>query len=123
VNIQRRGLFAAATLFSFLFLLVGCRSNHVEIAIENQTGATIRLLEVDYPSASFGTGSLAHGATFRYRIQVQGSGPVSINYSGAQNTQAHITGPALADRQRGTLDIVLLPNGKAEFHPQLTQTR
>jgi hypothetical protein len=116
-------LFAAATAFSFLFLLGACRSNHVEITIENQTGAAIRLLEVDYPSASFGTGSLAPGATFRYRIQVQGSGPVNITYSGEQNMQPHITGPSLADRQQGSLDIVLLPNGKVEFHPQLTQAR
>jgi len=30
-----------------------------------------------------------------------------------------VTGPTLAERQEGSLRIVLLPDGKAEFHPAL----
>ncbi len=35
-------------------LLAACHSYHIDAAIENRTGADIQLLEVDYPSASFG---------------------------------------------------------------------
>jgi hypothetical protein len=31
-----------------------------------------------------------------------------------------MTGPELAERQEGRLQIVLLPQGKVEFHPELT---
>jgi hypothetical protein len=33
---------------------------------------------------------------------------------------AQIQGPTLTERQEGRLEIVLLPGGKAEFHPELT---
>jgi hypothetical protein len=49
--------------------------------VENRTGAAIELLEVDYPSASFGADTLASGADFHYRFQVRGSGPVKVQYT------------------------------------------
>ena len=33
-------------------IATGCHSYHVETEVENRTGGTIQLLEVDYPSAS-----------------------------------------------------------------------
>jgi hypothetical protein len=101
--------------------LAGCHSAHVEVAVENRTGAPVRLLEVDYPSASFGSDELATGATMHYRIQVQGSGPIKVQYTAANGRQPQIQGPVLAEHQEGTLELVLLPEGKAEFHPQLSK--
>ena len=96
--------------------LVGCRSHHIEIAVENRTGAEVRLLEVDYPSASFGADSVAVGQTVRSSIQVQGSGPVKVLYTAPDRHQAQISGPELHEKQEGTLEIILLPGDKAEFH-------
>ncbi|MEA2540891.1 MAG: hypothetical protein QOH35_2257, partial [Acidobacteriaceae bacterium] len=59
--------------------LAGCRSRFVEVTIVNQ-GPTARVMEFDYPSASFGANSLATGANYRYRFKVQGSGPLSLQY-------------------------------------------
>ena len=101
-------------------LLAGCHSYHIDSTIENRTGAPIQLLEVDYPSASFGVDQLAAGAVFHYRFQVSGSGPLKIEYIAANRRQVQITGPTLVPRQQGQLDIVLLPGAKAEFHPQLS---
>jgi hypothetical protein len=100
--------------------LAGCHSYHIDTTIENRTGAAVQLLEVDYPSASFGTDALASGADFHYRFQVQGNGPVKLQYTDAGGHQLQITGPSLAERQEGRLEIVLLPGGHAAFHPQLT---
>jgi hypothetical protein len=97
-----------------------CRSSHIEVTTENRTGTPVRLLEIDYPSASFGRDSLASGAAYPYRIQVQGSGPVKVQYTAADGRQVQIQGPSLAERQDGSLEIVLLPGGKAEFHPHLS---
>jgi hypothetical protein len=93
----------------------------VDITVVNRTGAGIRLLEVDYPSASFGADSLAAGATLHSKIQVQGQGPVKVEYTTANGSQPQISGPDLAEGQQGNLEIALLPGGKAEFRPKLNQ--
>jgi hypothetical protein len=114
----RSPLFAATLLSAFFFL--GCHSYHIDATIENRTGAPIQLLEVDYPSASFGADSLADGADFHYRFQVNGSGQLKVSYTAANGQTVQISGPTLSERQQGRLEIVLEPGGKAEFHPQLT---
>jgi len=110
----------AAILMPALGLAAGCHSYHVDTTVENRTGGAIQLLEVDYPSASFGANSLAADAIFHYRIQLRGSGPVKVHYTAGDGRPAQIDGPTLTDPQQGRLEIVLLPGGRAEFHPQLT---
>jgi len=111
---------STAGLALVLVWAAGCHSYSIETTVENRTGGAIRLLEVDYPSASFGANSLAAGAVFRYRIQVHGNGPLKVMYTGSDAQQVQIEGPALSERQAGRIEIVLLPQKKAEFHPQLT---
>jgi hypothetical protein len=110
------GVLAAATLLA----ATACHSYHIDATVENRTGAPIQLLEVDYPSASFGADSLSVGQVFHYRIQLRGSGPLKVQYTAADRRQAQIDGPSVVERQEGSLEIVLLPGGKAEFHPHLT---
>lgn len=109
-----------AFLLPGLMAAAGCHSYHVETTVQNRTGEAIQLLEVDYPSASFGANSLAAGAVVHYRIQLQGSGPLKVQYTAGNGRPAQIDGPSVAERQQGRLEIVLLPGGKAEFHPELT---
>jgi hypothetical protein len=109
-----------ALALAALLGLAACHSPHIEVTVDNRTGAPVRLLEVDYPSASFGADVLAPGATFHYRIQVQGTGPVKVQYTAENGHQPQIQGPALAENQEGTFEIVLLPNGKADFNPHLS---
>jgi hypothetical protein len=110
----------AAILLPALMLAVGCHSYHVETTVDNRTGATVQLLEVDYPSASFGADSLAAGAVLHYSIQIQGSGSLKVQFTDGGGRLEQISGPTLSEHQQGSLQIVLLPGGKAEFHPQLT---
>ena len=110
----------ASLLSSCLLGASACHSYHIDTAIENRSGSPVQLLEVDYPSASFGVDSLAADATFHYRFQVRGNGPLKLSYTSADGKHVQIAGPDLAERQQGQLEIVLLPGGEAEFHPQLT---
>jgi hypothetical protein len=103
-----------------VLLFSACHSYHIDATIENRTGADIQLLEVDYPSASFGADHLASGASCHYRFQVRDSGPIKITYTSPDQKQVQIAGPTLVERQQGQLKIVLLPAGKAQFTPQLT---
>ena len=110
----------AGSGFVLAYLAIsGCHSAHVEVTVVNQTGGPVRLLEVDYPSASFGADSLAAGATMHYRIQLQGNGPLKVLYTAGDNRQTQIQGPTVAEGQAGKLEIILEPAGKAEFHPLL----
>ena len=114
-----RGVFGFAWLAA-IAVLPGCHSYHIDCTVENRTGAAVRLLEVDYPSASFGTDTIAAGADFHYRFVVLDSGPVKVEYTAANGRQVQLTGPTLDQRQQGRFEIVLLPGGRAEFHPELT---
>ena len=99
----------------------GCHSYHIETVVENRTGGPVQLLEVDYPNASFGKNTLAAGSDYHYRIQVSGIGPIKVQYATGNGSQTvQISGPEIAQGQEGRLEIVLQPQGKAEFHPELT---
>ena len=108
-----------ASVLILCLTLAGCRSAYVETTVSNHAPIPITLIEVDYPSASFGADSLAAGATMHYRIQVQGSGPLKVQYTAADNKQTQIQGPDLTQGQEGKLEIALEPAGKAEFEPKL----
>jgi hypothetical protein len=110
-----------ALLTGSVIAMSGCHSYHIDATIKNQTGGAISLLEVDYPSASFGADALASGNEFHYRFQTRDSGPLKVQYT-ANQKQVQITGPTLYEKQEGRLEIDLLPNGKAEFHPALNPT-
>lgn len=122
-RIHRINYFPAVIILLALAAITGCRSYHVGVTVENRTGSAIQLLEVDYPSASFGAGTLAPGANLHYRIQVRGAAPVKVQYTAAGGAQKQISGPTLSEGDEGLLQIVLLPDGKAEFTPQLSHRR
>jgi hypothetical protein len=114
---RTKALLAAASL-PFLACFAGCRSHQIEITVENRTGMPLRLLEVDYPNASFGMDTVGPGSVLKYSIQTQGSGPVKVLYTAPDKHQAQIAGPQLHEKQEGKLDIVLQPGDKADFHLQ-----
>jgi hypothetical protein len=94
-----------------LALPVGCRSAFIEATVLNQTGQPVSVVQVDYPSASFGTQSIAPGGSFHYRFKVIGSGATDISYTDAAHKDHHSTGPVLEETDRGTLRIVVSDGG------------
>lgn len=111
---------AGCALICVLALAIsGCRSYWIDATIENQSGQLVHQLEVDYPTASFGTNTLAPGSAMHYRFQIRGSGQVKIEYTSADGKITHSSGLSLAERQQGELTIRLLPQGKVDFLPKL----
>ena len=112
-------LWTVALLMTGTMIVSACHSYHIETTVKNDTGSSITLLEVDYPSASFGADALDANGTYHHRIQTRDSGAMKVQYTGPNGKQVQITGPTLYEGQEGRIEIDLLPNGKAEFHPVL----
>ena len=106
-------------LFAML-CLTACRSAYVETTLENNSPAPMRLIEVDYPSASFGTQSIDAHATYHYRFKVQGSGPVTINWTDAAGKPHTAAGPTLKEGQQGTLRISIDPSENVSWNVNLS---
>jgi hypothetical protein len=114
---------------SFLGVLVclagfgGCHSAFVETTIDNQSASPVRLVEVDYPSASFGVSSIESHSKFHYRFKIQGSGPLKIEFTDADGKLRNSDGPVLNQGQEGTLSIEIQPGGGVSWQPSLNSPR
>ncbi len=92
-----------------LLLLSGCHSAFVNATITNHSGQPLRLVEVDYPSASFGTNDLPEGGSFKYRFKLLGSGPATLLWTDSHEKEHTSVGPELEEGQQGTLTITVEP--------------
>ncbi len=91
-------------------LLSGCHSAFINAAVINRSGRPVRLVEVDYPSASFGIAQLADGATFKYRFKVLGSGSTAISWTDASEKDHNTHGPDLTEGEEGQLAVTIGEN-------------
>jgi hypothetical protein len=99
--------------------ITGCHSHFVDVTIDNQGPATLHLIEVDYPSASFGVGNLAANSQFHYRFKIQGSGPVKLEFTDDKGQTHNVDGPELNQGQEGRLTIAIDAAGKVAWQPNL----
>ena len=81
--------------------LGGCHSAYIAATIANRIASgPLSLIELDYPSASFGTQTLAPGQDFHYRFKVLGSGPTRILWTDAAYQDHKNPGPTLHEGDR-----------------------
>jgi hypothetical protein len=98
-------LFALAATLT----LTGCHSPYIATTISNRTPEPLSLIELDYPSASFGTQTLAPGQDFHYRFKVLGSGPTTVLWTDPAHHDHKSSGPTLHENDEGTLTVTLSP--------------
>jgi hypothetical protein len=91
--------------------LGGCKSAYVEADVKNASGAAVSLVEVDYPSASFGVETLAAGATYHYRFKILGSGATKVMWTDAGQKEHTVAGPKLNEGQQGALTVTIQSGG------------
>ena len=105
-------------LLATILALTACHSYHIDTTIENRTGAAIQLLEVDYPSASFGVDHLDAGAVFHYRFQVRGSGPAHARSTPAPlGSKSTSPAPRLPSASRASYKSSSCPAAKPSSIP------
>lgn len=102
-----------------LTLLAGCHSRYVETTIVNRSGAMLTVLQVEYPSASFGVQTLPAGASFHYRFKVYGSKALKLTYFDAASKEHQQSGPVLTEGEEGTLTITFPAQDHAVFETRL----
>jgi hypothetical protein len=107
-HLIRRAALAGATGFAFL-ASTGCHSAYIEATVKNASGAPVSLVEVDYPSASFGREMLAPDAEYHYRFKVLGNGPTKVLWTDAAHKDHATPGPVLHEGDEGRLTITLGP--------------
>jgi len=90
--------------------LAGCHSAIIDATISNRGAEPLSLVEVDYPSASFGTQSLAPGRDFHYQFKVLGNGPTTILWTDAAHHDHKSSGLYLHEGEEGKLIILINPN-------------
>src|ERR1700677_5199005 len=97
-------------LCTVMLAVTGCNSPYIEATISNYTSQPLELIEVDYPSASFGTQNLAPGTDFHYRFKVLGEGATKLLYTDSAHHDHKSDGPPLKEGAEGRLAIVIAPN-------------
>ena len=105
--VEMRAMMGRVALVVVGLGMVGCHSHFVEADVKNDSGGDVTLVEVDYPSASFGVDTLAAGGTYHYRFKILGDGPTKILWTDAAEQQHTVAGPALKEGQEGTLSATI----------------
>ncbi len=101
-------------------LLSGCHSAYVQADIHNASGQPISLLELDYPSASFGVEALAAGADYKYRFKIIGDGPTKVLWTDFYHKEHSVPGPTLHEGQEGMLQVTITETGSEHSGPAAT---
>jgi hypothetical protein len=101
----------ALALLTTLIATAGCHSPYVATTVSIRTSQPIELLEVDYPSASFGAQNLAPGTDFHYRFKVLGSGSMKLLYTDSTHHDHKSDGPFLKEGAEGPLAIIIADTG------------
>ncbi len=101
---------SAPALLALPVVLSGCHSAFISAAVINHSGRSVRLVEVDYPSASFGIAQLADGATFKYRFKVLGNGGTAISWTDASEKDHNTPGPELTEGEEGQISVTIGKN-------------
>jgi len=105
--------------FAAVLTLSGCRSAFIDATVSNHTAEPLALIEVDYPSASFGTQTLAPGQDFHYRFKVLGSGPTTVLWTDSVHHDRKNSGPVLREGDEGKLIISFGPDAGPTWSLQL----
>lgn len=106
-------------VLSTCLAVTGCRSALINATISNHRTTPVSLIEVDYPSASFGIQTLAPGEDYHYRFKVIGNGPATVLWNEGAN-QKKSTGPVLHDGDDGMLDVTFTNDANPTWNARLT---
>ncbi len=89
----------------------GCHSAMITATLSNRGETPVRLVELDYPSASFGVQQLKPGEEYHYRFKVIGNGATKLTWSQPSKADQNSSGPVLHEGDEGTLTVTFRTDG------------
>ena len=92
----------------------------ITTTVANHRPTAVRLIEVDYPSASFGIQQLAPGEEYHYRFKVIGNGPTAVLWNEGGQDQKKNSGPQLREGDQGTLNLTFTSESNPTWDLKLT---
>lgn len=100
---------------------VTCRSRGVDVTIRNDGQTAIHNLEFDYPGAAFGTGSIAPGSSFSYRVKPLSRGEVTLSFEQTDGKTFKQKGPVVVPNQDSRLLIIVDQNTTKQWRMRVEQ--
>ena len=103
-------------LAAFLSLTaLGCRSHGIDVTIQNNAKAPLRNVELDYPGASFGTGSILAGASYWYHIKPVEDGEITFSFEQEDGKAFKQKEPAVRAGEDGRMIIIVDQNSRKQW--------
>jgi hypothetical protein len=107
---------SACLLAAWLSLTaVGCRSHGIDVTIQNNAKAPLRNIELDYPGASFGTGSILPGASYWYHIKPTEDGEITLSFEQEDGKTFKHKEPAVHAGEDGRMIIIVDQNSSKQW--------
>jgi len=100
---------------------LACHSRGIDVTIRNDGQTTIRNVEFDYPGAAFGTGSIAPGASYSYRVKPLSRGEVTLSFEQDDGKTFKQKGPAVVANTDGRLLIVVEQDTAKQWRMRVEQ--
>ena len=103
----------------------GCHSRGINVSIQNNAKVPLLNVEVDYPGASFGTGSIPPNGSFWYRIKPTGDGQLTLSFDLQNGANHKEKGPTLHHGEEGNIILIVDqdPAGKWQMRVQQNPLR
>jgi hypothetical protein len=100
---------------------IACRSRGIDVTIRNDGQTAVHNLELDYPGAAFGTGTIAPGSSFSYRIKPLSRGEVALSFEQGDGKTFKQKGPSVIPNQDGRLLIIVEQDASKQWRMRVEQ--
>jgi hypothetical protein len=97
----------------------GCRAPLIDAEIVNQ-GPQLKLIEFDYPNASFGRDAIDAGGQFHHPFAPGGPGKVTLHFVDSAGRSHTSDGPTVREGESGSLVATI--DSAGAVHWRLTAT-
>ena len=100
---------------------IACRSRGIDVTIRNDGQTAVHNLELDYPGAAFGTGTIAPGSSFSYRIKPLSRGEVALSFEQGDGKTFKQKGPSVIPNHDGRLLIIVEQDASKQWRMRVEQ--
>ena len=97
-------------------VISACRASGIDVTIQNNSSVPLRNVEIDYPGAAFGAGTIAPGSSYWYHIKPLGDGEITVSFEQANGGSIQQKGPRVRAGDREILVLVVTQDSNKQWH-------